>query len=41
VYTHAIGRIVGFVWIAVGLLIFLLYRRYKKKRQAVSPETHD
>ena len=33
VYTHSIGRIVGFSWIAVGLLIFFLYRRYKNKQK--------
>jgi APA family basic amino acid/polyamine antiporter len=31
VYSHPIGRIVGFVWMAVGLLIYLLYRRSKRK----------
>jgi APA family basic amino acid/polyamine antiporter len=36
VYTHPIGRIVGFVWIAVGLLIFFLYRRYKNKHSQLS-----
>jgi basic amino acid/polyamine antiporter, APA family len=30
VYTHPIGRIVGFAWMAVGLGIYFLYRRYKK-----------
>lgn len=39
IYTHVIGRIVGFCWIAVGLLIFFLYRRYKKKHQAATPGT--
>ncbi len=34
VYTHPIGRIVGFVWLAVGLLIYYFYRRYKKKQSA-------
>jgi APA family basic amino acid/polyamine antiporter len=33
VYTHSIGRIVGFSWIGVGLLIFFLYRNYKNKRK--------
>jgi APA family basic amino acid/polyamine antiporter len=37
VYTHHIGRIVGFSWVGVGLLIFYLYRRYKKKH----PVKHD
>jgi APA family basic amino acid/polyamine antiporter len=36
VYTHAIGRIVGFSWIAVGLLIFFLYRRYKNKQKRLT-----
>ncbi|MCX5992710.1 MAG: amino acid permease, partial [Chloroflexi bacterium] len=36
VYTHAIGRIVGFSWIAVGLLIFFLYRRYKNKQKKLA-----
>jgi APA family basic amino acid/polyamine antiporter len=27
VYTHAVGRVVGFAWLGVGLLIFYLYRR--------------
>ena len=38
VYTHEIGRVVGFSWIAVGLLIFFLYRRHKKKHQPPTPE---
>jgi len=29
VYTHETGRIVGFAWIAVGLVIYLLYRWYR------------
>jgi APA family basic amino acid/polyamine antiporter len=42
VYTHAIGRIVGFAWIGVGFLIFFLYRRYKKKqREAASKGAAD
>jgi APA family basic amino acid/polyamine antiporter len=32
VYTHPIGRIVGFAWLAVGLTIFYFYRSYKKKQ---------
>ena len=36
VYTHSYGRIVGFAWIAIGLLIFYLYRRYKNKRKLLS-----
>jgi len=31
VYTHAIGRVVGFAWLALGLLIYLFYRNYRKK----------
>ncbi len=31
VYTHAIGRIVGFSWLALGLLIYVFYRSYQKK----------
>jgi APA family basic amino acid/polyamine antiporter len=33
VYTHPIGRIVGFAWLAVGLTIFYFYRRYKNKQK--------
>jgi basic amino acid/polyamine antiporter, APA family len=29
VYTHPIGRIVGFSWLALGLIIYALYRRHK------------
>jgi APA family basic amino acid/polyamine antiporter len=36
VYTHGIGRIVGFSWIAVGLIIFFLYRRYKNKQKKLA-----
>lgn len=32
VYTHEIGRIVGFCWLGVGLLIFLLYQRRLRKQ---------
>jgi APA family basic amino acid/polyamine antiporter len=39
IYTHAIGRIVGFSWLAVGLLIFFLYRRRLKQRQSPNFET--
>jgi hypothetical protein len=28
VYTHHIGRWVGFAWLVVGLVIYVLYRRY-------------
>jgi APA family basic amino acid/polyamine antiporter len=31
VYTHEIGRIVGFAWLALGLIIYILYRRFRKK----------
>ena len=33
VYTHHIGRIVGFAWVGIGLLVYYLYRRYKKKKK--------
>ena len=39
VYTHVVGRIVGFLWIGVGLLIFFLYRRYKNKQRSASTGT--
>ncbi len=32
VYTHAIGRIVGFSWLAIGLLIFFIYQRRLRKQ---------
>jgi APA family basic amino acid/polyamine antiporter len=31
VYTHEIGRIVGFSWLGVGLIVYFLYRRFRKK----------
>jgi APA family basic amino acid/polyamine antiporter len=31
VYTHEIGRIVGFAWLGVGLIVYFLYRRFRKK----------
>jgi APA family basic amino acid/polyamine antiporter len=31
VYTHEIGRIVGFAWLALGLIIYIVYRNYRKK----------
>jgi hypothetical protein len=31
VYTHAIGRIVGFSWLAVGLILYTIYRSFLKK----------
>jgi APA family basic amino acid/polyamine antiporter len=33
VYTHHIGRIVGFTWVGIGLLVYFLYRRYKAKQK--------
>jgi APA family basic amino acid/polyamine antiporter len=27
VYTHSIGRIAGFLWLAIGLIIYFIYRR--------------
>lgn len=38
VYTHPIGRIVGFAWIAVGLVIYFLYRRYKKEHPDIEKD---
>jgi basic amino acid/polyamine antiporter, APA family len=32
VYTHAIGRIVGFSWLAIGLLVFFIYQRRLRKQ---------
>ncbi len=41
VYTHHIGRIVGFTWVGLGLLLYLLYRRYKNKRKKLlAADTH-
>jgi APA family basic amino acid/polyamine antiporter len=34
VYTHEIGRIVGFSWLAVGVLIYYLYRRRRSRAPA-------
>jgi APA family basic amino acid/polyamine antiporter len=31
IYTHPIGRIVGFVWLAVGLILYTIYRSFRKK----------
>jgi APA family basic amino acid/polyamine antiporter len=31
VYTHEIGRIVGFAWLGIGLIVYFLYRRFRKK----------
>lgn len=30
VYTHAIGRTVGFIWMAFGFVVYVLYRRSQK-----------
>jgi APA family basic amino acid/polyamine antiporter len=30
-FTHEIGRIVGFAWIILGLTIYILYRRFTKR----------
>jgi basic amino acid/polyamine antiporter, APA family len=40
VYTHAIGRIVGFSWLAIGLIIYAIARRKAKKKDdwVVKPE---
>jgi basic amino acid/polyamine antiporter, APA family len=32
IYTHAIGRIVGFSWLAIGLLVFFIYQRRLRKK---------
>jgi basic amino acid/polyamine antiporter, APA family len=32
VYTHPIGRIVGFVWLAIGLVIYYFYRKHRRKQ---------
>jgi APA family basic amino acid/polyamine antiporter len=32
IYTHAIGRIVGFSWLAIGLLVFFIYQRRLSKQ---------
>jgi basic amino acid/polyamine antiporter, APA family len=34
VYTHLIGRIVGFSWLGIGLLVYFLYRRFHKKKSS-------
>ena len=39
VYTHPIGRIVGFAWLAVGLTIFYFYRRHNKQKNAGNIES--
>lgn len=31
IYTHPIGRIVGFAWLAVGLILYVIYRSFRKK----------
>ncbi|MHB8086461.1 MAG: hypothetical protein ACYDHZ_11620, partial [Dehalococcoidia bacterium] len=33
VYTHHIGRIVGFTWVGIGLFVYFLYRRYKARQK--------
>ena len=33
VYTHAIGRIVGFSWLALGLIIYGIYRSHRQKKK--------
>jgi APA family basic amino acid/polyamine antiporter len=39
-YTHHYGRIVGFAWLGVGLLIYVIYRRLTHKPiVGVPPET--
>jgi APA family basic amino acid/polyamine antiporter len=41
VYTHDIGRVVGFAWLALGLLIYFFYRRHRQKPAAeweIKPE---
>jgi len=37
VYTHPIGRIVGFVWLAVGLILYTIYRSFLKKSSTEWP----
>lgn len=32
VYTHVIGRIVGFAWLGVGLIIYFIFRAYRKRK---------
>jgi basic amino acid/polyamine antiporter, APA family len=34
VYTHHFGRIVGFLWLGIGLVIYILHRRSVRKREA-------
>ena len=41
VYTHHNGRIVGFVWLGVGLLIYFLYRRTKPQPEVGFGEAGD
>jgi APA family basic amino acid/polyamine antiporter len=38
IYTHAIGRVVGFSWLALGLIIFLLARRRAKRARSRLPK---
>jgi len=40
IYTHSYGRIVGFAWLIVGLLIYILFRRITHRPIiARAPET--
>ncbi len=39
VYTHHTGRIVGFAWVAVGLVIYFLYRRVIRRHIISSGKT--
>ncbi len=37
VYTHHIGRIVGFIWIGIGLAIYILHRRSVSRNASKLP----
>jgi APA family basic amino acid/polyamine antiporter len=37
VYTHEIGRVVGFAWLAIGLIVFFLYQRRLRKQSSEQP----
>jgi APA family basic amino acid/polyamine antiporter len=39
VYTHHFGRIVGFAWLIIGLIIYALYRRSMRKSKVNSNST--
>lgn len=41
VYTHEIGRIVGFAWLGIGLLMYFLYRRWRRKQSAEQLEVRE